>query len=45
MIDFLCHLPNNSKKKQEKATEVYLFQIFCKKNITKLLVINTERKL
>ena len=39
-------LSNHSKKKQLKATEVYLFWIFFfKKNIIKLLVINTGGKL
>ena len=32
VIDFRCDVSNNGKQKQVKATEVYLFWIFCKKN-------------
>ena len=33
-IDFRCNLPNDSKQKQVKATEVYILWIFYKKILT-----------
>ena len=44
-FDYHYNLSNDDKQKHVKATEVYLFCIFSKKDIIKLMKISTEENL